>query len=240
MAEDQSSCPVGSGDSSRIGVYVDGGWWFHLTYYWLMNHPMKVRLALDGVADAIRWYARDVFDCPVNRIRIHRFHWVGGPQSTIAARFGATLDRLGVVRHHMWHNPTNGRMTGTKVELALTCYDEVYDHDLDMVALITGDDEYRPLIQRLVEMKVHALVPQIDVVFPDTRGGKDRWLITSPHLCDATTDSPSYEDLLGATDAEQYASCGLVSPFLWDYDATRSGEQTVRSRIPHRPMRTSK
>lgn len=233
MADDQPSGPVGPDNPIRIGVYVDGGWWYHLTYYWLWNHPMKVRLALDGVQDAIRWYARGVFGRPVEHVRIHCSHWVAGPESAIASGFAAVLDRLGMVRHHMGLNPTNGRTTGVKVELALTCYDDTDSGELAMVALITGDDEYRPLVDRLVDEKVRVLIPQIDVTFPDNRGGQDRWLITSPHLSEAATDSPSYQDLLVATDAEPYASCGLTSPFLWEHNAARAGDRV--SRTPRRP-----
>lgn len=234
MADAQSAASPGVDSPVRIGVYIDGGFWFHLTYYWLMNHPMKVRLSIDGLRDAIRWYARTVVDRPVEHIQVTKTHWVQGDESLMHEGFAAALDRLHVIRHHMGFNPDNGRSTGVRVELALTAWDEAYD-DLDMVALLTGDAEYRPLVDRLVADKVRVLVPQIDVEFPDNRGGRPRWLVTSPHLLREATDTPAYEDLLGATETAEYTGRGLISPFLRDYDADRSGERAVGLRIRRRP-----
>jgi hypothetical protein len=228
VTTDQPAAADGD-DSIKIGVYVEGNFWFHLAHYWLHEHEMRVKLRLDGVQDAIRWYAREAFGRPVQHTRIHRSHFVHGPKSTLSPAYAKVLDRLGVTRHHMAANPTNNRVLGVRAELILLCYDDAYYDDLDMVALITGDDEYRPLVDRLVAEKVKVLIPQIETDFTDNRTGDKRWLATSSHLCGAATDAPSYEELLRATETDQYAERNLTSPFLWEENAINRSDRAVRT-----------
>lgn len=189
----------------RIGVYIDGGFWFRLFYYWLHHHWMSRRLALDGVQDAARWYARTVFDRPVEQIIIDQSHHFQALRDPVPGGFAKVLDRLHITHHGLPFDQRKARAVGVEVELALTCWEQAYAAGLDMVMLVTGNDDYRPLVERLVGDNVRVLVPQIDVTFTDGRSLRPRWLVTSPHLCEAATDTPTWDDLIGATLAQDYA-----------------------------------
>lgn len=198
----------------RIGVFIDGSFWFHLFYYWLHNHRMGLRLDLEGVQDAGRWYARGVFDRPVEEIIIDQSHHFQALRDPLPFGFAKVLDRLHITRHELPFDHRKNRAVGVEVELALTCWDEAYAAGLDMVMLVTGDDDHRPLVERLVGDGVRVLVPQIDVTFTDNRSLKPRWLVTSPHLCEAATDTPTWDDLISATLDEDYS---LTSAFLREH-----------------------
>jgi hypothetical protein len=194
----------------RIGVFFDGSFWFHLHHYWLHHHPAHQKLAVDGVQDAARWYAREVFSRPVEDIVIEQAHHFQAARS-INSTFQAVLDRMHITRHELEFDSARNRAIGVEVELALTCWDQTAEAGLDMVMLVTGNYDYRPLVTRLVRGGVRVLIPQIDVSFTDRRTRKRIWITTSEHLCAVATDSPTWEQLVEATQSEDYP---LISPLL--------------------------
>lgn len=201
----------GPSDPFRIGVFIDGSFWFHLTYYWLHHHPARTQLAIDGVRDIARWYASNKFQRPVDETKIEKVHYFQAISSDRPERFFNVLDRLGVIRHELSFDDRRKRAIGLKTEFALTCWNETAD--LDMVMLLTGDDDYEPLVERLVRDDCKVLIPQIDATFTDSRSNRRKWLITSPYLCDAATDAPTWNDLLDSAQVDGYP---LASPFLID------------------------
>jgi hypothetical protein len=205
----------------RIGVFIDGAFWYHLFYYWQHHHPARRRLALDGVQDAARWYAREVFDRPVSEIVIDEsHHFQGSRLPTPATRM---LDRLHIKRHTLLGDPSNGRTVGMEVALALTCWEA---DQLDMVMLIAGTSAYQPLVERLVTHGVSVLVPTIEADFTDDRTGAHRYLVTSKTLWEAATDAPSWDDLINATFDEEYPLASALLPETGDRPTRTPGRVT--------------
>ncbi|MGP4029701.1 hypothetical protein [Actinomadura sp. 3N407] len=211
-------------DPIQIGVFIDGSFWFNLAHYWLHHHSMRTQLAIEGVRDVARWYASEQFQRPVDEVQIDRAHYFQAVSAGAPYRFFRVLKRLGITVHQLSFDPRRNRAVGVKTEFALTCWSETAE--LRLVMLLTGDDEYRPLVERLVEDDVRVLIPHIDVTFTDSRSKRERWLVTSPHLSDAATDTPSWDDLLDATQAKDYP---LASPYIVD-DGVKTAQRTPQWR----------
>lgn len=201
----------------NVGIYVDGTFWFHLTHYWLHAHPMRKRLDLAGVHDAIRFHAHKSYGEPLDNIKItQRHHFESGRGSANPKWTTVLQQRLAYQCHQLGYDHINDREVGVDVAYALTCWDTA--GDIDMVALLTGDGDHYPLAERLTGEDRRVLVPSIQARYVDARTGKQRWLHTGTPLRDAATDNPTWEELL--TDADGVD--GLISPFL-DQDPNHRG-----------------
>jgi hypothetical protein len=184
----------------RIGIFYDGIFWQRFFDYRRYNHPEPKLIDMEGVHDAIRWYACSVFSCPVDRVTVvdARFIWTQGYRKRALLE---TLDHLNIKLYQVPFNTKTQRAVGFVLELGLTCYEVAYaDPQLDLVALIAGSDDYLPLIERMIEDGISVLVPRINVDYKHDNSDKKRFLATSSHLTDAVTHAPSWDELLNVSD----------------------------------------
>ncbi|WP_067480890.1 DUF6221 family protein [Actinomadura hibisca] len=179
---------------TRIGVFYDGGWFHHLSSYFANHSTWRSGLALQGVHDMLRWYLAQKTGRPLDGIVITQKHFVRGRRGDAPNPFDAVLDNEGVMRHDVTVNAAQEK--GADVHLALETFQQAVTAPLDVVALITGDADFVPLVERLHRFEVKVLLPTIDVTFFDANG--KRWdLACSSALAAAADHTPTWTELIG-------------------------------------------
>lgn len=195
MTQDPRDQPFA--DPIRIGVFYDGAFLSPLSHYYQHHHQMRRRIDLEEFHEAVRRYACAVFHQPTHEIDIAEAHHFQGLGQPVPNTFTSVLDRLKIQRHELPfnHGKNGGGPEGLAVEFALTCYEAATEVPLDMVVLITGDPDYVPLTDWLVEDQVRVLIPRVHLTFP-SRAGHPQCVATAPRLLERATHTPPFEDLL--------------------------------------------
>jgi hypothetical protein len=180
-----------------IGVFYDGAFLSTLSHYYQHHHQVRTRLDLEEFHEEICRYAAGVFFRPVQEISVAEAHHLQGLGHPAPPAFTAVLDRLKIQRHELPfnHGKNGGGPEGLAVEFALTCYEAASEVPLDMVVLVTGDPDYVPLVDWLIEDKIKVMIPRVHLTFPN-RAGHPQWLATAPRLLERATHTPAFEDLL--------------------------------------------
>lgn len=181
----------------HLGIFYDGAFLAPLMHYYQQHHQARRRIELEGLHEELRRYAAAQFHCPLGEVEVaEAHHFQGGGQPT-PAPFTAVLDRLKIQRHELPfnHGRNGGGPQGLAVAFALTCYEAAIEAPLTMAVLITGDPDYVPLIDWLIEDDVDVLVPRVHLTFP-SRGGHLQCLATAHQLLQRATHTPGFDTLL--------------------------------------------
>lgn len=187
---------MGLAPEIRVGVFYDGGWWVNVADYFATVHAWRARVSFRGLHDLLRWHIAAVAGCDLDACQVAEAHYVQGRDPGTSWRsLDEVLDEAGVTRHDVALT-AGGREKGADVALALEAWDRAAGGAVNSVALLTGDADLVPLVDRLRGRGVLVTVPAVDVTFRDPRGGTGRELRTAPGLRAAAASSPPLETLL--------------------------------------------
>ncbi|MFG1858471.1 hypothetical protein ACGFJT_42030 [Actinomadura geliboluensis] len=183
----------------HIGVFYDGAFLAPLMHYYQQHHQARRRIELEGLHNELRRYAAAQFHCPIDEVEVAEAHHFQGSGQPTPVPFTAVLDRLKIQRHELPfnHGRNGGGPQGLAVEFAR--YDAAVEAPLTMAVLITGDPDYVPLIDWLIEDDVEVLVPHVHLTFP-SRGGHLQYLATAHQLLQRATYTPGIDALLPGRD----------------------------------------
>ncbi|MFI7642329.1 NYN domain-containing protein [Nonomuraea sp. NPDC049400] len=167
-----------------IGVMYDGGWWAHVSGYFLHDHPWRARISFQGLHDVIRQALGD----PQARVDAH---YVRARPSTPAASFEHVLQQAGITRHDV---PLTGPSEkGADVLYTIVALENALTRPWKTVVLLTGDKDFVPLVARLVELDRHVIVPRMQ-----------QPVATAAALVAAASSAPPLEELLAVGLREDY------------------------------------
>ncbi len=169
----------------RVAVFFDGGYFDEVSRYYKFQHPRKARLDLLGVQEFIRHAVAEREKREVGQCQIVEAHWFRGRFSTDAAlqagklederRFDEVLMRAGIVQHYL---PLDEKLAGRPKEkgidvwLALEAFDLAIHKGFDVVALLTSDSDYVPLVRKLngIGTRVMLLAWDFQYEYTDAQG----------------------------------------------------------------------
>jgi len=145
----------------RIAVFIDGGFLAHVTHYYKTQHSPHTSLSIAGLLHFIREKVAKLEGTNLELCQITESHYFRGhplDKSQQKALFDE-LTNCGVQLHllplkvctqHIGGQCISRRQEqGVDVELALEAYKAVSERDADIVALITGDGDFVPLVKDL-------------------------------------------------------------------------------------------
>lgn len=218
--------PAFAPQAVRVGIFYDGGWFSHLRNFIQQWSPWQATLTFSGIHDLVRWHLYLRRQVPFNTISVQQRHYVlgrpptGGTRGTAGFAFDRTLAREGVIRHDA-RMSEKGELDADEV-LTRVVRETVSVHGLTVVALITGDGDFQPLINDLQGQGVHVIVPAIHqrVI---RRDGKPSLLTTHALSADDTT---SWSDLITQGLHRDYQ---LRYPFLGPLKGTSNKGTAGRS-----------
>jgi uncharacterized LabA/DUF88 family protein len=131
---------------TRVGVFYDGGWFAVVSDYYAHHHRWRASISLPGLHDALRWWLGQTTDEALSSVEIVQAHYVRGRSQTPSRTFDRVLQECGVTRHDVALSAHGEK--GADVYLALEAYERALETSLDVVALISGDGDFVPLVER--------------------------------------------------------------------------------------------
>src|SRR4051794_21769804 len=146
---------------TRIGVFYDGNFFFHVSNYYAYHHPRRARISVSGLHEFICKRVAEEEGSDVRYCQIVDAHYFRGRYKAQDAQeyhlrndriFDDVLIREGVVAHYLplVQNIEGGfGEKGIDIWFALESYELAIYKRFDVSVLITGDGDFLPLVRKL-------------------------------------------------------------------------------------------
>ena len=170
---------------TRIGMFYDGGYFAHVSDFYLYNHERKARISIQGLHALVRDEVGKGEQTDARYCQIVEAHYFRGRFSADDARrfdaqrqagdstlyrerkFEDALIKAGVTPHFLpifaHDDGRPSREKGTDVWLALEAFDLACNKGLNVVVLVTGDGDYVPLVRKLNGLGTRVMVTAWDL-----------------------------------------------------------------------------
>ncbi|MDR2617883.1 MAG: NYN domain-containing protein [Treponema sp.] len=157
----------------RIGVYIDGQYFYKVSNYYKFDHPRQARISIPGLFNYIinevaKNLGEDSDNCRITEAHYFRGRAIKSDNTNaiVGERyFEDALAKAGIQAHSLplMRGPNNElREKGIDVLLALDAYKKAAMRAMDIFVLIAGDGDYLPLIRELQSMQMPGI--PIDVL----------------------------------------------------------------------------
>ena len=163
---------------TRIGIFYDGNYFYHVSNYYCYGHPRKSRLSIPGIHEFIKRYVSlqentspafcQIVDCHYFRGRLPALE-ANERQILLNERiFDDILMREGIVTHYL--PITRNGEKGVDVSLALEALELTLFKKFNVVVLIASDGDYIPLVRKLNSLGTRVMVLGWDFEYTDDNG----------------------------------------------------------------------
>jgi cold shock CspA family protein len=176
---------------TRIGVFYDGNFFFHVSNYYHYSHERKARISVAGLHEFVRHQVADSEGCDVKYCQIVDAHYFRGrPKAQEAEQRGVLLRerafddvlvREGVVTHYLPLGPEGEK--GIDVWLALEAYELAIYKRFDVSVLVACDGDFLPLVRKLNTLGTRVMLTAWDFEWMD-RNQQQRATRTAQVLLD--------------------------------------------------------
>jgi cold shock CspA family protein len=176
---------------TRIGVFYDGNFFFHVSNYYHYSHERKARISVAGLHEFIRHQVADSEGSDVKYCQIVDAHYFRGrPKAQEAEQRGVLLRerafddvlvREGVVTHYLPLGPEGEK--GIDVWLALEAYELAIYKRFDVSVLVACDGDFLPLVRKLNTLGTRVMLTAWDFEWMD-RNQQQRTTRTAQVLLD--------------------------------------------------------
>ena len=175
--------------STRIGIFYDGGFFAHVSDYYLHHHERRARISIQGLHGLIRHEVASCEQTDTRFCHIVEAHYFRGRFSADDARrhdaqrtdgestlyrerkFEDALIKAGVTPHFSpvfaADDGRPPREKGVDVWLALEAFDLAARKQLDVAVLVTGDGDYVPLVRKLNGLGTRVMITAWDLRMAD-------------------------------------------------------------------------
>jgi cold shock CspA family protein len=179
---------------TRIGVFYDGNYFFHVSNYYHYNHPRRARISVSGLHEFIRDQVARNEGCDLQYCRIVDAHYFRGRPRALDAEqrgilvreriFDDVLVREGVVTHYLPMGPEGEK--GVDVWLALEAYELAINKRFDVITLVVCDGDFLPLVRKLNTLGTRVMLLAWDFKWVD-QNNQERETHTAQSLLDEVT-----------------------------------------------------
>ncbi|MEX2260608.1 MAG: NYN domain-containing protein [Bryobacteraceae bacterium] len=176
---------------TRIGVFYDGNFFFHVSNYYHYSHDRKARISVSGLHEFIRHQVAESEGSDVKYCQIVDAHYFRGrPKAQEAEQRGVLLRerafddvlvREGVVTHYLPLGPEGEK--GIDVWLALEAYELAIYKRFDVSVLVACDGDFLPLVRKLNTLGTRVMLTAWDFEWTD-RNQQQRTTRTAQVLLD--------------------------------------------------------
>jgi cold shock CspA family protein len=176
---------------TRIGVFYDGNFFFHVSNYYHYSHERNARISVAGLHEFIRHQVAESEGCDVKYCQIVDAHYFRGRPKALEAEqrgvllreraFDDVLVREGVVTHYLPLGPQGEK--GIDVWLALEAYELAIYKRFDVSVLVACDGDFLPLVRKLNTLGTRVMLTAWDFEWTD-RNQQQRTTRTAQVLLD--------------------------------------------------------
>jgi cold shock CspA family protein len=188
---------------TRIGVFYDGNFFFHVSNYYHYNHERRARISIGGLHAFIRQKVGECEGTDARYCQIVDAHYFRGRLRAADADdrdllfrervFDDVLVREGVTTHYLPLSREGEK--GIDVWLALEAYElAIYKH-FNVIVLVVSDGDFLPLVRKLNTLGTRVMVLGWDFKYVD-QSGNDRETRTAQVLLDEVTYSIMMNSLI--------------------------------------------
>jgi cold shock CspA family protein len=181
---------------TRIGVFYDGNFFFHVSNYYHYNHERRARISIGGLHSFIRQKVAECEGTDSRYCQIVDAHYFRGRLRAADADdrdllfrervFDDVLVREGVTTHYL--PLTREGEKGIDVWLALEAFElAIYKH-FNVIVLVVSDGDFLPLVRKLNTIGTRVMILGWDFKYVD-QNGNDRETRTAQVLLDEVTYS---------------------------------------------------
>ena len=172
---------INEGRIVRIGFVYDGGYFARISDYYRYIHDRRSRLSFDGVHAFARHEIAEREQIDIRYCHIVESLYFRGRFSAEATsqadkllnerRFDDVLVRAGITPHYLLRRGKDGEEEkGVDVWLALECFELAIRGRVDVVVLVTGDQDFVPLVRKLNSVGVRVMLLAWDHEWSDNHG----------------------------------------------------------------------
>ena len=182
------------GKMTRIGVFYDGNYFFHVSNYYNFYHTRRARISIAGLHNFIRQEVSKAEATETRYCQIVDAHYFRGRLKASEAdqkdlllrerQFDDILIREGVVAHYL--PLSQGGEKGIDVWLALEAFELAIHKRFDVSVLVAGDGDFLPLVRKLNTIGTRVLLVGWDFKFIDSNNN-ERETRMSQSLLDEVT-----------------------------------------------------
>jgi len=176
---------------TRIGVFYDGNYLFHVSNYYHYHHERGTRISIGGLHTFIQSEVARVEETLPRYCHIVDAHYFRGRLRASEAGnrdillkerlFDDVLIREGITTHYLPLSP-NGEK-GIDVWLALEAFEQSIHKRYDVTVLVACDGDFQPLVRKLNSIGTRVMVLAWDFKYID-QNGEDRETRTAQVLLD--------------------------------------------------------
>ncbi len=182
------------GKLTRIGIFYDGNFFFHVSNYYHYHHERRARVSVGGLHAFVRQQVADCEKADPRYCLIVDAHYFRGRLRAADAEdrdllykervFDDVLVREGVTTHYL--PLTREGEKGIDVWLALEAYETAIYKRFDVVVLVVCDGDFLPLVRKLNTLGTRVMVLGWDFHYVD-HNGIERETRTAQVLLDEVT-----------------------------------------------------
>jgi hypothetical protein len=179
---------------TRIGVFYDGNFFFHVSNYYAYQHERRARLSIHGLHDFIRTEVAKHEGVDARYCQVVDAHYFRGRLGAREAEsralllkeplFDDVLINEGIVTHYLPLTAEGEK--GIDVWLALEVLELAVYKRFSVAVLVTGDRDFVPLVRKLNTLGTRVMVMGWDFKYVDQRG-EERETRTSQLLLNEAT-----------------------------------------------------
>lgn len=163
---------------TRIGVFYDGNYFYHVSNYYAYFHERKARIDVSGLHNHIRRKVAECEGAEERYCQIVDAHYFRGRLRAQEAEqkelllkerlFDDILSREGITNHYLPVGPFGEK--GIDVWLALEAYELAIYKRFDVCVLVAGDGDFLPLVRKLNTLGTRTLLLAWDFKYADKNG----------------------------------------------------------------------
>ena len=234
---------------TRIGVFYDGNYFWHVSTFYYQFHERKSRLSVGGLHRFLKYQIAQMEGTSPELCKIVDAHYFRGRLSASEAAkasgdvlyyerlFDDVLNAESVMMHHLPLSRSGKgnkkKEKGVDVLFALEAYERTLQNQFDVVVLIASDGDYIPLVRKLHALGTRVMILGWDLEH-DGEGRKE-----------STTTYTSYELLEEATypimmneliDSRAYRSDPIVNGLFVNKGASEERNREFKGRPYQAPQ----
>jgi cold shock CspA family protein len=182
------------GKLTRIGIFYDGNFFFHVSNFYHYHHERRARISIGGLHAFVRQQVADCEGADPRYCQIVDAHYFRGRLRAADAEdrdllykervFDDVLVREGVTTHYLPLSREGEK--GIDVWLALEAYETAIHKRFDVSVLVVCDGDFLPLVRKLNTLGTRVMVLGWDFLYVDPNG-VERETRTAQVLLDEVT-----------------------------------------------------